>query len=539
MGFRTNKADGAKNALARLERVLTQVMQQGPPELQGRFKREKIGDHEGLVVRLDGSMVPWDRINIAQYEDEKDEFKAVEEKLKSLKLAIALAVKGDYLLLSVAADTTPVSKFGAGPGIGSVPEFAPLAPFTDKKLISVNYASKKLGELLATTPKDIDDMIKEAKEGLGQAPISEKLREKINQDIDKLAGEWKASLPKPAASMGFEFMTSTGSEGFDYVYDEADPNARPLGNILNQLGGSPILAVANRGPDATPTYKKLVNWIKIFYGHAEEAAKELMDENQFEQFKAGFGQVLPYLQRLDEITGNQLLPAFADGQSALVIDGQWKSKKWFPELEQGDTELPMVEIGLIWGISDPEKLLEAFKGYRKLVNDIFGVVKAFLPGAPDEIWPQPDTEKVGAATMYFWPIPPLGQDASINPNLAISKQFLTFSLSAKHAERLHATSGNGDLFKDLAGDKKLLSAASFRFPELLNVARPWVEKFMVPAMMADAPADGPEGLRKADILPQVKTVFDVLSCLKSYREVSYRDSSATVTRHVTVVEDLK
>lgn len=539
IGFRTTKADGAKAALARLEGVVMQVLQQVPAELRGRFKREKIGTGEGLVISLDGSLIPWDKLNLAQYEDEKDEYKPIVDKVKAMKLAITLAVKGDYLLFTIGSDTGTVAKFGSGPALGSVPEFAPLAKFTDRKLVSLSYTSRKLTEMMGTTVKDIHDMAKSAKDGLDQTPLSEKLREKIGKDIDKAAEELAAMLPKPAATMSFEFLTGGGAEGFSYVYDEANPATRPIGSIMNQLGGSPIVAVVSRGEDATPTYKKLVGWVKTFYGHAQEAVKELAEEAQVEQFNTIVGQVLPYVQRFDEITGGQLLPALADGQQAFVIDAQWKSKKWFPDLDQGGQELPMLEFGLVWGVSDADKLLEAFKGYRKLVNDVLDVVRTFGAPIPPDGWPAPETKKAGAATLYHWPLPPMGQDESIMPNLGISKNLLTFAFSAQHAERLHNSASGGSEFQQLAGGKPILMAASFDFAALLKAVRPWVEKLGMPALLSTVPDDGPEGLRRADIPAQVKTIFDVMGCLKGFRQATYRDGNATVTHHIAIMEDLK
>jgi hypothetical protein len=539
IGFRTMKADGAKAALTRLEGVISQVMQQAPPQYRNLIKREKIGNADGLVLSLDGSLAPWDKINIEQYEDEKGEYKTVVDKFKSLKLAVTLVVKGDYLLLTFGSDSSPVTKFGSGTALNSIAEFAPVAKYADRKLVGLSYASRKLSEILGSTSKDIEEMATSAKEGLDQAPISEKLREKIAQDIDKLAKELSGMLPKPTASMGFEFMTSNGTEAFNYTFDETNPAARPVGSILNQLGGSPIIAIVGRSEDATPAYKKLVGWIKTFYGHADEVVKEVADEAQVEQFKQGVAQALPFLQRFDEITGGQFLPALADGQSALVIDAKWTSKKWFPELDQGGQELPMIEIGMIWGVSDADKLLEAFKGYRKLFNEVLSVIRGSGVPIPEGEWPAPETKKAGPATLYYWPFPSMGQDESIMPNIGISKQFFTFTISALHAERLHTSKPIGTEFQRLADGKPILMAAQCDFSGLLTVARPWIEKLGVPALMAEIKDDAPEGLRKADIPPQVKTVLDVLSCIKSFREVTYRDTNATVTHFVMTIEDLK
>ena len=118
----------------------------------------------------------------------------------------------------------------------------------------------------------------------------------------------------------------------------------------------------------------------------------------------------------------------ADAQTGLVLDSKWSSKKWFPELDQADTELPMLEIGLLFGVSDAEKLVESFKGYRKLVNDILDVARTFGGEMiPEGGWPVPKTQAVGAANAFYWPLPPMGQDAAIQPNIAVSKSMMSIS----------------------------------------------------------------------------------------------------------------
>ena len=59
--------------------------------------------------------------------------------------------------------------------------------------------------------------------------------------------------------------------------------------------------------------------------------------------------VFPLLKRLDIATGKMLLPAFADGQNALVIDARWTAKKWFPDQPETARPLPMLEIAMIKG----------------------------------------------------------------------------------------------------------------------------------------------------------------------------------------------
>jgi hypothetical protein len=537
LGFRTTKPDSVKNLMPRLETALNKAMEKAPKELQSKLKREKIGDADAIVFPFDGTMVPWEKTKIDQLEDEKDEYKPLVDKLKALKITVTLALKGDYVLLCMGTNSSAVAKFGQGTALATMPEFAPLAKFADKRIASINYSSKKLAELTGTSTKDLAEMVKNAKEGLKQAPLSDDLRDKIIKDLETLMKEVEITLPKPYATMGFSFLNGTGVEAYGYRFDSAAA-VKPL-TITDNMGGTPFLAAAGRGEDATPSYKSFVKWLKIFYGHAEAAAAELAPEQIVDQMKAGLQQVLPYLQRFDEITGGQFLPALADGQSALVLDGQWKSKKWFPDLDQGGNELPMMEMGLLFGVSDAAKLVEAFAGYRKLINDIMDVARGFGVEIPEDGIPAPKSQAAGSATAYFWPMPPMGQDEAIQPTVAISKSLMTITMSMQHSTRLHSNKPLAGDWKALANGNAVQEVAWVDFTGLMKLARPWVEKLGVPAMQMEAKDSAPEGMRKDDIPGLVSTLLDVVGCLKNSATVTYRDGNNTVTHSVTVVEDIK
>jgi hypothetical protein len=537
IGFRTTKPDAVRSQLPRLQAALAKAMEKAPKEIQDRLKREKIGDADALVFPLDGTLVPWEKTKISSLEDEKDEYKPLIDKLKSLKVTITLAVKGDYVLLCIGGSSAAVAKFGSGPSLESLPEFAPLAKFADKRITGINYSSKKAAELTGTSPKDLAEFVKSIKEGLKATPLSDELRDKIINDLEKAMKEAESMLPKPNATMSFGFLNGTGAEEYLYRFNTAAA-IKPL-TITENMGGTPLLAVAGRGDDATPGYRRFVKWLKIFNGHAEAAAAELAPEQIVDQMKMGLEQILPYLKRFDDITGNQFLPALADGQGGLVLDGKWMSKKWCPYLDQNGNELPMVEMGLLFGVSDATKLIEAFQGYRKLINDLMDVARGFGAQVPEDGIPAPKSQSAGSATAYYWPMPPMGQDETVQPNVAISKSLMSISLSMQHAARLHSNKPLAGDWKALANGNPVQEVAFVDFAGMLKVARPWVEKIAVPNMLKEAKDNAPEGMRKADIPPQVSAIFDILSCLKSASAVTYRDSNNTVTHSVTVVEDIK
>ena len=71
------------------------------------------------------------------------------------------------------------------------------------------------------------------------------------------------------------------------------------------------------------------------------------------------------------------------------------------------------------------------------------------------------------------------------------------------------------------------------------LARPWLQQYALPAVLAQVPDTAPKGLTRKDVEEQVRTVFDVLGCLRGYTSATYREDDAIVTHAEFVVQDLK
>jgi hypothetical protein len=538
IGFRLSQAAPAVAQIKRLEGLLTQLADQHPP-FKGRVKRQQVAGAKALTVALDGSMVPWDKIPWDDLEEEKGEFQKLRARLPKLTLTACLLVQGDYLLLAVGPSTATVEKFGRGPALASRPELKPLAKFADRPLIDIGYASQALAAAAATTGEDIEGLVEMAKAGLEKAPLTEQRRKLIEKDLQQLAKEITAALPKPGAGLSFTFLTERGQEGYSYNYAPAGPAAAGPLTVLDHLGGSPLVAAAGHTGDPTPGYREFVKWVKVFYGHAEAIIKESAPEGWQQKFQAFMEPLLPFFKRLDTITGTVLLPALGAGQSGFVLDAKWTSKNWFPGLDQGDKALPMLEVGCVRSVKDSAQVLRALTSYRELLNDVLARAREYGAPVSGEGVPKAEAKKVSAGTLYYWPLPPAGQDEQIQPNLGLSEQFQVVSLSLKHSERLLASNPLKDDVRRLAGGQAPASVAVVDFAGLIGAIRPWVEQFAVPAAVAQIPDDAPEGLKRDQIAEQVRTVFDVLQCFRTYVSATYREGDATVTHSETVIRDLR
>jgi hypothetical protein len=539
LGFKLSDGGPANEQITRLEAALKHATENSP--LKGRVKRVRVGDTEALTLTVDGSMIPVDKAPWDQIEEREGQYDNLRKRIKSLKLAISLLVKDNYLLLTIGPDTKVAERLTHGPALGTRPEFSPLAKFADKKLLAVGYASKALIESAATRPEDVSGVVEFIRNGLDKLPISEKNRTSIDKDLKRYGDEVIKHLPKPGAMVSFAFMTDRGQESFayDYTINPDAPEEKSL-SILDHLGGSPLLAIAGVVNDPTPGYKAFVELIRNVWVHAEAVGKEFAPEQVYQQFQQGLEMIKPFVKRLDSITGEQLLPALGAGEIALVVDAKWTSKKWFAEFDQHDAALPLPEFSIVRTVSNEDTLVAAFAAYRKLASDLITQANAFGANLPIEELPKPASEKVADGTLFFWPMDLPGEplDKQVQPTVGLSGHLFAISLSKKHSERLLKKTPLTVAHAPLNDKRPATMAVVVNFGGMVRMVRPWVEKLALPQIVEQIPDNAPPGLGKKDVPDQVKTVLDVLGCLRTYTALIYREGDVTVTHGELVIRDL-
>jgi len=535
VGFRVTKTDTANAQIKRLEELLKKVTADGP--LQGRVKREPVAGSEALTVTLDGSMVPWDEIPITD-DDAAAEFKKLVPRLKKLKLTAALLVKGNYLLLTIGPDANVAAALGRGPALATRSEVKPLAKVDDKNLIGIGYMSKALAASVATTPEDVTGIADVARGFLAKAPISAQRRAALEKDLKQLAQEIAAALPPPAASFTYKVVTPRGQESMTYEYGPAPKTPQQPLSVLDHVGGSPLVVIAGRTGDPVTKYRTIARWVQIFYGHAAGVYDEMFG-GEDNKLRAVMQIAQPLLKRFDDITATQALPALGEGTDALVIDAKWTSKHWIPGLDQDGADLPMLELGCVRTVKDSAKFLQALQLYRTLANDALAKAREMgVPVPPDANVPAARADKVGPGTAYHWPLLSAGPDGIVQPNLGLSEQVVAVSLSLKHTERLLKPTPLPSEERSWT-QRPLQSAVGMNVAGLVGAVRPWIERFAVPRAIANVPPDAPKGLTASEIPAQVKTVLDVMQCLRGVRSVSFREGDANVTRTEAIIRDLQ
>jgi hypothetical protein len=532
VGFKLRKTAPAEAQLKRLETLLNSLAQQ-VPQLAGRVKRQKVVGCDFLILALDGSMVPWDRVPLKDIEATPGEYEPLIKKLKALKLTISLGVRDNWLLLSFGEGTAGVEKLGDGEALAGRAELKPLEAHGNQRVTSVSYISKAFRAAVGTNRKDIDQIVGLANQLLPMAKLPEGQIERIKKDVANLAKDIKRFVAEPGAAMSFTFWTDRGYEGYSYDWSEPGPidSSKPL-SILHHVGGFPVLAVAGRSTYSPENYQLFEKWVKTLDQYIQDLVVPKLEGEQKEQFEKISKIVRPLLKRLNTTTRTLLLPALADGQGAFVIDGKLRSKQWQKRMPESEKELPILEPAIVIGVSDAAKLRQAFAEYRAIANDLIHELHGIHSEVPDFQIPEPQTKKLETSTSYSYPLPEhLGLDPQLVPNAGLSDHVATLTASESHTERLLKNTPlkvEGGPLADL--EKPRAGAAYFSWSELVTTLTPWAD-FAVHTAVAQRGGDAKM------IQDHVHVVLDVLKCFRMYTSSTYLEDKVRVTHRETLVKD--
>lgn len=544
VGMKITDPKKAQAQLDRLEKLLQGFVQNAPPEIRQRLKRQQIGGGDFITLTLDGSLVPWNDLPLVNFEQKPGEFGPLLRRLQTVQISLAVGVRDNYLLAAIGSTPDTVAKLGKGKPLADRDEFKPLARYTDRKLTSIDYLSKDFLETLGSTSfGQLDNLVEMAELGLQASPIPEAKQQAIVKDLKALVESIRKAQPQYGATVSFSFLTDRGSEGYTYDYTENTSldGSKPL-TLLNHLGGQPILAVVSRTKSCLETYNSMVKWGKIAYGHVDDLIKMNAPPDgvqQYERFKEDF---LPLLAQLDKTTREMFLPALADGQIGIVLDAKWTSKRWHQEIPLTEQAMPLPEIGLLHGVSDAELLVKAMAEYRNTINQGINKIRNLAP--PGEVppfqLPPPQMEKEGDISLYYYPIPAeAGFDRQFQPTAGLTKDALALTLSRGHTTRL-LKSQPLSIDSVPLGDpsRKLCGAAIFHFRGFVEAATPWVDLAAGQLIKDHLGPDAPED-RVKEAMAQVHTVLEVLKCFHNATSASWVENGVTITHTEIRVQDLK
>jgi hypothetical protein len=540
LGFRVTNLELARQELARLE-ILATVALATKPELQGRLKKTTVDGHEYLTLTLDGGMIPWERgmvEKLRELANQPGDADKLIARLKAAKLVVSVGLRGDYLLVAVGPSTEVLARLGHGRSLQTRPEWAPLAKFADKPLVSLGYLSKPMAARVGYGKQDIDQLLGVVDEVLTQVELPDEGKQEIRKDAAALAADIKGLLPEPGAMFAFGFLAPGGSESYSYdwsAHPELDAS-QPL-PLLEHVGGGPVVAAVNRAKVSVAAYDLVAKWLAVGYRYVEKYALPQMPAGDRAKFDRLMQGARPLLAEADDTTRHMLLPALADGQLGLVLDTKLSSKQYLAKLPATPQPLPMIEPALVLGVSDAALLERAMARYWKIANGLVDAARTIdeankIPA--DFHIPAAARHKIPQGTMYAYPLPePWGVDPQILPNAGLSEHVAVLSLSRGHTARLLQTAAANVGGRTLPVDRPLAAAGAIDIAGLIDAVIPWVD-------FAFDKAAGEESSGQIEtIRQQVRTVLDVLKVFRTVSFEVYREGGALVTHSRADVKDVE
>lgn len=545
LGFRIATPRSANNQLARLK-ALVEMQLAARPELKKRFKQARIAGSDYLTMKLDGSLVPWEQVPIKQYERKPGEFDKLLAHLKTMTLTVSIGVRENYVIVALGESTAHLKTIGRGELLYDRPELAPLRKQASKSITGVSYTSQQFARSFGQGAGQLQQMLEVAGSAYKKAKVDEKIKRQFQADLKKLqaAVETKSDA---GATMSFSFRNSRGFEGYKYDWslNETLDFSKKL-SLLSHVGGNPIFfAVARQKPDPDG-YGEFVEVVKKMYYYGEHALLGQLNDAQRTRYLMARDRVLPLIERLHKANIKYVNPALKDGQSATVLDAKIRSRQWFRQMPPAKIPLPMLEFGIVVGVSDAEKLKKGCDEYFEVAQKLYDAVREF---APDKIpaykIPTPVATKTPAGTTYHYPqLKKLGIDEQIAPTAGLSKSVAVLSTSRKLAERVLASKPVTPP-KGLLTDRnrKLGSASYFNWPALVDAIGPWfdygfqqyLQRQSAHAIDEVAVVNQPE---MKQVLDQIRTGLKILKCFRGMSSATYREGKATVTHYESIWRDL-
>ena len=540
VGFKIKDTKRAAAQYARLTKLVDTLVE-NEPMLQGRIREVKVAGSKFLSLRISGDMVPWDEavgLKAALDAEDQKRFEDLVAHLKKQEMTISVGVHQGYVLLHVGPSTASLAKLGKGKLLADVAAMAPVKKFAERKITGISYASGPMVAASTYSKKDIDLMVKWVGRILNTADLDDADTKRVMKDVNELAQGIKTLLPKPGPASSVSFLSSRERESYTYNWSKSASAVKSKRlSILDHVGGSPLFLIASRSEGGADRYAALVKWLKKGHGYFERFALPKMGEEEREVYGVLVKRGFPLLERLDKINRESLLPALADGQSALLIDGKAVSKQWIQVLPETEKSLPIVSPALVCGVSDSIKFKAAMDGYYKLAGDALALVSDLSDGEVPKIkLPKLTRQNTAAGAIYkLTPPKQIGLDDQIAPNYGLSNTTAAFSLLPGHTARLLARNPlklKGPLARS---DRPLQSAFHVDLSSLVDVVLPWVD---MGVQMSAGEGDLGEQAQVALITGAIRQSAELLKAVRGYSSVTYQEQGATVTHSELNVQDV-
>lgn len=546
-GFKVGKKDAAATQLKRLEGVLKLAVT-AVPELAKSLDRQEVAGHEFVTFTVTGEMVPWDDLDVGRLAEESADFEKVLDRLRSLRLVIAVGLIDDRVILSIGDSLDHLKKLAAtepADGLLTTLPFRPLVDVAGEKLTGISYLSEPLARVVNPSVDYLRQLATMSGRLAKSAGVPD-AKEDVRKLLLKIADDSEKRLPVAGPWMSYAFLGETGYEGAAWDWSKNVPldGGKQL-SLLEHAGGSPLAAAVIRAKNDPTQFDEIVSWIDGARGIVEKGLED-GGRLEFGRFVKTFG---PLVSKLAEIVRTKLLPSLADGQVGFVLDAKSRVKRLHEDLPAAAEPLPLAEPAIVLGVSDPKGFQDGINDLFDLADELIDTVRRFSPNSVPEGYriPDPERKKTEAGTIWSFAIPKSGLDEQIRPSIALGADAVAFALVSAQAERLLAKKPLKTPVESGAFEKPLAVAAAFDNAGLVAAIEPWVAYGLRYASVwrRDGDVDADETLDAADedestkdILAQTRVVFDVLKCFRGAAAETSVEKDARVTRWRNSIRDL-
>jgi hypothetical protein len=557
MGFRTSKSEIATAELDRLEgmaKVMLQKVEGGA--YAKRLSRSKGDASDMLSFRIDGGMIPWNKIREEAEEEgtEPEQIDQLEKLLKDRELVVGLGINDGYVVLAISPDGDASKLFAKSDLLVDSPKLKLLRDNADKALVSIGYASAEFMRGLAGNNKFMDDAVMALEVKLPELDLDDSVKKQLVADMKELATDIEKVMPKPGAMMGFSYLTKDGYEG--YAEDGSEnfylDGSKPL-TILDHAGSDPIVVAASRQKLKNPNSGLASKWMhRMGYYLENVLVEKRLSEAQkklYVAFRDGMG---PVCNKLGEATENHMRKAFEDGQMAFVMDAKVTKEQWHNMMPPAETPVALPEMGWVFSVTNRMELEAGLAAYaesaeamlakfKELVAKNADNLRAELPpqaqAIPDILpnvnLPKPQSKEIEDGKVLFSSMfQAAGVDPAFAPCMGWNSDAMVFALGPNTAERLLKSSSITGPLYDAKGTA-LAAASAIDIHRFFGMLRPWVAYGMTIAAQQD------ESGMVEQFKPQVDTILEIAQCWTNYHSTTAVEGDRMVTRFGTHFKDLE
>ncbi len=527
-GGKVSNKDLALQQIDILEAIITLAINQVPQlaPLQESLKRVEGESGTRLTLTLTADMIPWDQM--AQNPDVSELVSKAELLLHDREISLSIGMFNDYFIVAITESAEDIDALNeVEESILDSDEFELVRSKAQLPVLGIGYASdamadanfqmnlqdyfsKNFGRIIApiqstissqmnfTEDEDELEKLESILDLLDSLPDElEWLDEQIGQHVPDFKGQTSVAV---GHADGIESWVESRMEPVALEYSESLP-------VLQHLGGNPIGFVALKSqhhPEYFETARLIVRKVKSYLDRL--VVSGVLDEDDEMKLDLVLQKAWPILVEFADTIEQDFIPATADGQFALVInEPQIVAKQWFKDMPPSDSDLPLIEIGEIWGVSDSEKLINGYERLYKVFDQVVDFVREQDENAIPEGYtvPRPESRDNPVGKNYFYKIP---DECPVPETMALqalfTEDFAYYTYSDPQIKQLAKTTPLATRADFIAAEENLGSVAYIDFGRFFGGFKPWVlyganlapEDVIIPGQ------DGFPEIRKSDIL---------------------------------------